>query len=619
MNTNLEKKRLFEEFPPVEKQSWEQTIKADLKGADYEKKLVWNTDDGLKVQPYYTAEDIETLKITDFLPAEFPYLRGTKSDNNWEVRQKIASKGIGAANAEAVDALKKGADAVTFKADQINSLADMAVILKDINLEQFPVHFVSAASNPQLLDYLLQYIEKHTIDKSKVRGSLNFDSFGYYLMRGTYWVSNDDNMIELAGLIEKSRKEIPGFKVLNIGAHNLHNAGATSVQELAFSLSAGAEYLAQMTDKNIPAKEVLKSTIFTYAIGSSYFMEIAKFRAARFLWAKIAEQFKPGCECCTKMYIHAVTSLYNKTIYDPYVNMLRTTTETMSAAIANVDSITVLPYDKPYSFGSNFSNRIARNQQVVLKEEAHLGKLVDPSAGSYYIEMLTMKLVEESWKLFLKIEEMGGFRKAMESGFVIDEIRKSAELKVKNAASRKTNILGTNQYPNMLENMLDKVEKHIKEDISLQRHRAAEIYEQIRLNTEKFVAAGNKKPVVFLMTFGNLAMRKARAGFATNFYACAGYEIIDNAGFTNTQEALEAAKNANASIIVFCSADEEYLPFTTEFMNLYKDENLGMRMIIAGYPTEQLEELKAIGIHDFIHVKTNIIDNLTLLQKELGI
>lgn len=619
MNTNQEKKRLFDEFPPIEKQSWEQTIIADLKGANYEKKLVWNTDDGLKIQPYYTAEDIESLKTKDFLPAEFPYLRGTKSDNNWEVRQKIASKGIGSANIEAIEALKKGADAVTFKADQINSLADISVILKDINIEKNPVHFVSAASNPQLLDYLLQYIEKNNIDKSKVRGSLNFDSFGYYLMRGTYWVSNEDNMNELAGLIEKSRKEIPGFKVLNIGAHNLHNAGATTVQELAFSLSAGAEYLTQMTDKNIPAKDVLKSTIFTYAIGSSYFMEIAKFRAARFLWAKIAEQFKPSCDCCTKMYIHAITSLYNKTIFDPYVNMLRTTTEAMSAAIANVDSITVLPYDKPYSFGSNFSNRIARNQQVVLKEEAHLGKLVDPSAGSYYIEMLTNTLAEEAWKLFLKIEEMGGFMKAMESGFVLNEIRKSAEMKVKNAASRKTNILGTNQFPNLQENMLDKIEKKVKEDICLQRHRAAEVYEQIRLNTEKFVAAGNKKPVVFLMTFGNLAMRKARAGFTMNFYACAGFEIIDNNGFASAKDGLEAAKKANADVIVFCSADEEYLPFATEAMNIYKAENLQQRMIIAGYPSEQIEELKSIGIHDFIHIKTNIIDNLTLLQKELGI
>ena len=619
MNTNKEKKRLFDEFPPIEKSKWEETIIADLKGGDYEKKLVWLTEDGLKVQPYYCAEDIESLSSKEVLPSKYPFVRGTKADNNWEIRQKIVVNNPIDANKEALEVLQKGADAVSFVVDNLNELKDLANLLRGIDLETNAIHFISAPSNLHLLELFLAILEQFKVDKTKVNGSFNFDSFSYYLLHGNYWISNESNMEEVSELISKVRREIPGFKVLNIGGQHLHNAGATTVQELAFTLASGADYLVHLSKYNLSIMEILKSMQFTYSIGSSYFMEIAKFRAARMLWAKIAQQFEPGCEGCTKIYIHAVTSQYNKTLYDPYVNMLRTTTEAMSAAMASVDAMTILPFDTAYSHGNAFSKRIARNQQVILKEEAHLGKIVDPGAGSYYIEKLTNILAEEAWKLFLKVEEMGGFVKAMESGFIAAEIKKSADSKTKNIASRKTNILGTNQFPNLGDAMLSKIEKTVKEDKVMKRHRGSEIFETLRLQTEKFVEGGNKKPVVFLFTFGNLAMRKARASFSTNFYACAGFDIIDNNGFATAQEGLTASAKAKADIIVLCSADEEYLNMAKEIMEIVKVQNIQTKVVVAGYPTEQIEDLKALGISDFIHLKTNVIDNLTSLQKELGI
>jgi methylmalonyl-CoA mutase len=292
----------------------------------------------------------------------------------------------------------------------------------------------------------------------------------------------------------------------------------------------------------------------------------------------------------------------------------------MSAGIAGVDAITILPFDNVYNTENEFASRVARNQQIIIKEEAHLNKVVDPAAGSYYIEHLTDSLIQAAWELFLQIDEMGGYAKALESGFIKEQIELSAQNKDKAVASRKTNILGTNQFPNQLESMLENIERETKSDFEgIRRYRAAEAFEKVRLDTEIHVKNGGKRPKVFLLTFGNLAMRKARSGFASNFFAGAGYEIIDNDGFEFPEQGAKAAMEAKADIVVLCSADDEYLGLAMKVNDFFNYEKKKPELLIAGYPKDDIESLKDMGVTDFIHVKTNMLDTLQKYNQLLGI
>ena len=345
-------------------------------------------------------------------------------------------------------------------------------------------------------------------------------------------------------------------------------------------------------------------------------MELAKFRAGRMLWAEIVKAYNPECECACKMKVHAVTSQFNQTIYDAHVNLLRSMTETMSAALAGVDSIETLPFDLQYKCPDEFSERIARNQQLLLREESHLDKVVDPAGGSYYIEVLTASIAEQAWKLFLDVEEKGGFRAIVENGELQKAINESNVKRHTDVARRKEILLGTNQYPNFNEKALDKVNEgkccncgcaadgKVADGAVdfINFDRAASQFEQLRLDTER----SGKRPKVFMLTIGNLAMRLARAQFSANFFGCAGYEIIDNIGFESVKAGVDAAMEKGADIVVLCSSDDEYAQYAPE---AYKELNGRALFVVAGAPA-CMDELKAQGIEDFIHVRVNVLDTL---------
>jgi methylmalonyl-CoA mutase len=311
------------------------------------------------------------------------------------------------------------------------------------------------------------------------------------------------------------------------------------VQELAFSLAMGVEYISWLTEQGVDSAEALSKIKFNFALGSSYFMEIAKIRAARYLWAKLAESYLPSEIDSSMMCIHAENSQWNKTVYDPYVNMLRTTTEAMSAVLGGIHSLTVLPFDVAYQKPTAFSERAARNQQLIIKEEAYFGKVVDPAAGSYYIENLTQSMIQHSWTLFLKVQEMGGYTEAFTQGFIQSEINNLAQKRESNIATRRETVLGVNQYPNFGE-VADKkvVSMDVVRKISIQKpadadcnplpqYRVSQAFEELRLKTD----LASKRPKVFMLTVGDVAFRRARAQFSCNFFACAGFEVVDNIGF----------------------------------------------------------------------------------------
>jgi methylmalonyl-CoA mutase len=336
------------------------------------------------------------------------------------------------------------------------------------------------------------------------------------------------------------------------------------------------------------------------------------------MWARILEEYGIKGDDEAQMYIHAETSFWNKTVYDPYVNILRTTTEAMSSVLGGVDSLTVLPFDLTYEEPTAFAERIARNQQILLKGEVHLDKVADPAAGSYYIENLTDSICREAWKLFQEVESKGGFVEAFYEGFIQDAIVTTAMQRDQNIAHRKEVLLGTNLYPDSTGRMLDRVDPEIiashiadteeAEAQPLNLYRAAEDFENLRMETER----SGKKPVVFLLTIGNQTMRKARAGFAANFFGCAGYQVIDNAGFESVAEGIESAISSAADVVVLCSSDEEYAVYGPEMAALVNGTFIP---VIAGYPKEIIEELKAKGIVHFIHIKCNVLQTLQLFNK----
>mgnify|MGYP000610794893 CR=1 FL=1 len=610
------KEKLFSEFAPVSTEEWMAKITADLKGVPFEKKLVWKTGEGFNVNPFYRAEDIEGLKTTESLPGEFPYVRGTKKDNDWKVRQNIEVCCFKGANEKALDLLTKGVTSLGFiiKGDEVNE-ENIATLLEGICPASVELNFNTCNCKAEkLIGILADYFKGKGVDAEKCYGSVNYDAFKKPLVKG----KENSEWVEGAAAVLKAGQALPNYRVLAVNAFLFNNAGAYISQELGYALAWGNELMAKLTEAGFTADEVAKKIKFNLGISSNYFMEIAKFRAARWLWAEIVAAYKPACECACKMVAHAQTSEWNMTVYDAHVNLLRSQTEAMSAALAGVDSITVRPFDKIYQTPDDFSERIARNQQLLLKEECHLDKVVDPSAGSYYVEVLTNSLADVAWKLFLEVEEKGGFSVAVNAGEIQNAVNASNVARKKAVATRREILLGSNQYPNFTEVAADKIQEkgscccgggHCGEATipALDFSRGASEFEALRMTTEK----SGKTPKVFMLTIGNLAMRLARSQFSANFFGCAGYKIIDNLGF----DTVEAAVKAGAEIVVLCSSDDEYAEFAPA---AYKALAGRAEFVVAGAPA-CADDLKAQGIDQFVNVKSNVLETLKAFNAKLGI
>ena len=614
------KEKLFSEFQAPTTQEWLDKIEVDLKGADFQKRLVWRTNEGFNVQPFYRREDLKDLKAVDSLPGEFPFVRGNKKDNNlWFVRQDIQVADAKAANAKALDILNKGVDSLGFQIAGKDVSKELIATLLDGILPQYvELNFKTCQRHcVELAEILVAYFKEKGYPMADLKGSINYDPVGKIMCKG----KDTTAALEFAKPLIEALKELPGYRCINVNSVSLNNAGAYIYQELGYALAWGAEYLNILTETGVDATEAAKRIKFNMGVSENYFMEIAKFRAARLLWAQIVKQYEPKCDCACQMHVCAITSEYNQTLFDSYVNLLRSQTETMSAAIANVDSIVVTPFDKPYEQPTEFAERIARNQQLLLKEEAHFDKLVDVSGGSYTIEHLTDAIAREGWKLFLAVEEAGGFLAEALKGSITNAVNASNDKRHAAAATRREFILGTNQFPNFTET------SDGKQPVScacccatateepalptLNKERLSSEFETLRLSTEKAA----KQPVAFMLTIGNLAMRQARAQFSCNFLAAAGYKVMDNLGFKTVEEGVDAALEAGADIVVICSSDDEYAEYA---IPAFQYLNGRAMFVVAGAPACS-EDLKAAGIENFIHVKSNQLETLRAYNAKLGI
>lgn len=626
-------KKLMTEFPPVTTREWEEVIAKDLKGADRTKKLVWRTMEGFSVEPYYRAENLSELKHLGTAPGEFPYVRGVKAGNEWRVRQTIeVGDDVKAANAQAHDVLMKGVDSLGFVIKNKEfSAAHLDTLLNGITITAVELAF-SGCGVYKAAELFLDKVAAEKLDPEQVFATFAIDPLMKLSKKGSWGCSAPDGAKQfekIKTLIEKA-PQYKRVRLISVGGTLFHNSGASIVQELAFALSMGHEYVVRLTDMGLDVDQVAPLIKFNFSVGTNYFMEIAKLRAARLLWANIMKPYNPKRGCSSKLRAHIQTSAWNQTVYDPYVNMLRGTTEAMSAAISGVDSIEVLPFDHAYEKPTEFSARIARNVQLLLKEESHFDQVTDPAAGSYYIEELTASIAEAAWALFLSVEEQGGYTAAFEAGFIQDQIEATAAKRDQNIATRREILLGTNQYPNFNEAAPEEITeetvtrgmkrchcgcKHADREPEyrpLRPYRGAMAFEAMRLRTDR----SGKEPKAFMLTCGSLSMARARSQFACNFFACAGIKVIDNTFFPTVTEGIEAAKASGAKIVVVCSSDDDYATVAPEVYNAFKGTDV--IVVVAGAPACQ-PELETAGISHFISVRSNVLETLENYQRELGI
>jgi methylmalonyl-CoA mutase len=565
-----------------------------------------------------------------------------------------------------------GAESLTFVCEAgdgyisgipVESARDMSQILKDIPLEEVSVHFKCGTGASGILSLFAIEAERRCVDRKKLSGSVDGDPLKFLALSGSFPRDERGTFEELRSVISYLDNNMPSYRALDVSGHHFHDSGASAVQELAFTLASGVEYLDRLTSLDLSVDRITPHMSFSFSIGSGFFMEIAKLRAARLLWASIVEAYGARKESAEKMTINTKTSSWNKTVFDPYVNMLRGTAEAMAAAIGGCESLSVLPLDSAYERPGEFTRRLARNTQLILKHESYLDRVADPAGGSYYIERLTDSLAGSAWELFRKVEGMGGLVDALKAGFIQEEIQKTRNERDRDIASGKAILLGTNQYPDLREKVPGKTgfvmpkkplreskvkpagAVSIKEYIAyleekgsylgdilpckpepadveiepLRPYRGAEPFEEMRLATLKHKKETGVTPSVFLLPIGNPSMRNARAAFSSNFFGCAGFRILDNPGFATIEDGAKAAVISKAKIVVICSSDREYPELAPEICAGLKKKNAGIKVIVAGHPKDHIEALKASGVDDFIHARSNMLGVLRKYQEIYGI
>ena len=611
--------KLFAEFPEITTEQWEEAIVKDLKGADYNKKLVWKTDENFSVKPYYREEDLKGLEYLASEPGAFPYLRGNSAgDNKWRITEQVPETDPAQANRTARTSLSKGAEAIVFNVKEVKDVAALEQLLENIPLKETGIYFQSPEDYPAFTGLIAKWAGKHPQEAILLQGAILYDPIMEMLLHNRFRTGKEAEMQAVANAMRQLTPIVPHFCPVSVLGHIFGNCGSTLVQELAYSMNSANEYLAFATDHGIAIHDAATHLHFTFSIGSDYFMEIAKLRAARLLWATLTSQYNADPEQSSRLQLLSIASSWDKTLFDAHINILRNTTEGMSAAIGGACAILLHPFDEAYKVSDENSRHIARNTQIILKEESHFDKVADPAAGSYYIENLTDSILEQAWNLFRETEKAGGLIEAGLKGEIKAAVEASCQKRNLQIATRRRTILGTNQYPNLTESVSGKIEQTEQpQHEGLQPYRGAIPFEQLRLETEQWAAAHGGKPKVFLFKIGNLAMRQARAGFVTNFFGCAGYEIVEPAGYKTAAEGIPEAVNAKAAIVAVCSSDEEYPVFAPEIIAAVKKQCPQSICIIAGNPVDSMEMLKEAGAEDFIHVRTNILESLTNYNKQI--
>ncbi|MFO7653745.1 MAG: methylmalonyl-CoA mutase family protein [Candidatus Krumholzibacteriia bacterium] len=490
------RERLLAGFAAASLDDWYDEVVRQLAGVPFEKAMLTPTDEGVTLRPIYTRSDLDDLPWTASCPGEYPFLRGMRPldhrRGSWDVVQDLLFPLAEDLNLVLRHDLERGQDAVALVLDaasrsgrdpdhaepggvgrdglSVAVVADLARALDGISLEEHPVYLDAGVVALPATALLLALVEGRGEDPRRLRGCVGADPVALLAMRGTLPVRTDRLYREVAALTRWARTSAPDLRTVAAWGYPYHEAGGNAAQELAFTLAAAVEHLRALEREGLPPGEVIPHLQLGFGVGTHFFMEIAKLRAARVLWAQVVRSCGGDDDLARRTRVHARTSSFTKTVYDRHVNILRTTTEAMAAVLGGVDSLTVLPFDAPLGLPSELARRLARNTHTILREESHLAAVVDPAGGSWYVERLTADLGDLAWSIFQEIEGDGGMMAALASGEIQGRIAAVADERARKAALRRSVIVGTNQYPDATEKTPAPNVPHYR---SLHRQRAA--------------------------------------------------------------------------------------------------------------------------------------------------
>lgn len=600
MNKDSKNKMLFQDFIPPTKQDWLDKVTVDLKGADFGKKLVWKNLNGINLQPYYTINDQEKV------------LANTGKNTSQVINyRRIYVEEANEANQLALKALEEGMTGLIF---EIKSEVSAAQLLKDIDYNGISVSFVLNTESYSFKDSYRSFLESQSIEPKMVSGYFDLQLFDTYLTTGTL----DENKFSELNALSKTFADYPNLKTLVVSGNSYQDAGSNQVQEIAYTLNSLVFLVEKMTENGTSKDLVFENLHFILGISSEYFVEIAKLRVFKSLFSEIASKYGFRNPIAG---VTAKTSVWSKSITDANTNMLRATTEAMSALLGNTDAIELDPYDHEFKSSNDFSNRIAGNIATILREESYFGKVSNPVDGSYYIEELSLKLAQNALEIFKEIEALGGFYKQVENENIQGHIAEIRLKKTKLLSQRRLAMVGVNKYPNLMESVpkefLANQDAPTNSKILVPQRAGLEL-EKIRWVTETFVSENGFRPKVEIASFGQLTMRKARAAFAYDFIGVSGYEIEGEKSFESAGIAAQKTAASKSDIVVICSSDTDYLNSALDFVKEFRSKNSSKILLLAGYPEQIKESLLNSGLDGFIHVRSDIFKTLSDIQTKIS-
>lgn len=694
----------LDEFTPPTDEEWKAACEALLKGAPFEKKMFTKTYEGITFDPMYTRKHTEDILPKGVMPGMGDYLRGvdaagyigkpwgiaqacdeTLPAENNELLRHEHDKGatiyhivLDTASRTGVDA--RQAETVGDTGTSVTTVEDMHVLLTGLDLAKFPLYVYAGANAVPLLALVAAARRASGEDMAEVRGIVGADPIGALAADGKLPASLDAHYDSLAAAARWATVNAPHLRTVFVRSDVYSNGGANDVQEVASVLATATAYLRALCERGLTIDEAASQIAFVFSMGANFFLQIAKLRAVRPLWAQIVGAFGGSAEA-QKMRIHARPALFFKTIYDPYVNMLRNTTEIFSGVVGGIDSFESAPFDEPIRKGDEFSRRIARNVQIMLQEEFGLLQPIDPAGGSWAVETLTRQMKEKIWAEFQRIEKEGGIIAALRAGSLQESVAAVLAARFKNADLRRDRIVGNNMYPNMTETLLEtraedtaalKAQrtadidaylsdidvKHLGEALASLRqahsvdhaveaalagatiaelmtavtegngaetvtaiapHRWSERFEALRQRTEEYKAEKNDNVKIFLANMGPIPQHKARADFTTGFLQVGAFEVLGNDGFKTVEEAADAARASGADAVVICSTDATYPEIVPALAPKLHEVLPKARVFLAGAaPKDLLETYKEAGIDEYISVRANCYEILESLQKQKG-
>ncbi len=594
MNDN--NKSLFLNFNPVSKQEWIEKVNIDLKGEDFDRKLVWKNLSKIDIQPFYNVED------------EQQYLKNTGENSQSLINYRsiiVVSEQNG--NTLALKAIEEGISGLLF---DLKEHVSANKLLEGIDLNAITVSFKLRGNELEFANDFFAFVTQNNVAKKNLKGYFDLELITNYVTKGTI----DASIFNKTAALVKLATEYPNFKAISITGGEYLDSGANQVQEIAYTLNSLVYLIEQYLERGIEIQTIFDNLHIQLAIGSEYFIEIGKFRAFNNLLSEVAKKYG------VSEFSHSLTartSVWSKSITDAHTNLLRATTEAMSAILGNVNGVLIDAYDKEFNVASDFSSRIAGNIAIILKEESYFGKVANPVDGSYYIEEVSAKIAEKALSLFKTIQENGGFYQSFESELIQQQIAEIRFEKIKLLSQRRLVMVGVNKYPNLMETVAAPIlsEGEMDNNTKLLTPRRASLeIEAIRKNTEELVEKTRKRPIVELSSFGNLTMRKARAAFAYDFMGVSGFTVLQEQSYHSAEQAAEESAKSTSNVVVICSSDQDYEEGALQFVKIFRALNKDKVLLLAGNPTNLIEVLTVAGLDGCIHVKSDIITTISSVQ-----